>query len=120
MGLTRVRHSITVHHVVGREKTIFRNVRFTPKQIRYLTRRADEEFEGNFSAATRRAVADARLLELARQEYDVQARQGLEIPTSHDDGSPNVLWSILSTRFGGGTIEWGEEPAALEDDESSS
>lgn len=75
------------------------NGRVTAEQMDWLQERA-EEVGGNFSAALRQAITDARLLEHARAEYTALRQEHPEfgIPRN-DDGSTRVLEFVLSRRM---------------------
>jgi hypothetical protein len=64
------------------------NGRITSEQMEWLQARADE-LGGNLSAALRQTITDARLLEMARSEYQLMRRLNpdFEVPV-HDDEPP--------------------------------
>lgn len=73
------------------------NGRITVEQFEWLQARADE-LGGNLSAALRQTITDARVLEMAREDYRaLQAdHPDFEIPRHDDDGTTRALAMILS------------------------
>jgi hypothetical protein len=72
------------------------NGRITLEQFEWLQVRADE-LGGNLSAALRQTITDARVLEMARQDYK-QLRADhpeFEVPRHEDDGTTRALELIL-------------------------
>jgi hypothetical protein len=58
-------------------KTVELKVRVTPEQAAWLRSRADERYGGKVSEAIRSAVTDARVLEMAREDY--RSRHGAHV-----------------------------------------
>lgn len=75
------------------------NGRITPEQMAWLEEKAGE-LGGNLSAALRQAVTDARLLEMAREDYKrIRAQYpDFEIPQEENEGS-SALHVVLSIRL---------------------
>lgn len=89
-------------------KTEVVKARVTEAQARWLQELAEREYEGNVSLALRGVLRDARLLELARDDFARLQAEGLQIPR----GAPaelTVLEAVLSRRLpGGAAVEWHE------------
>ncbi len=75
------------------------NGRITPEQMAWLEERA-AELDGNLSAALRQAITDARLLEMAREDYWRICREypDFEIPRDENEGS-SILAVALRLRL---------------------
>jgi hypothetical protein len=71
------------------------NGRITGEQMEWLQARADE-LGGNLSAALRQTITDARLLEMARQDYKSlrQEHPGFGMPPD-EDGATRVAEAAL-------------------------
>jgi hypothetical protein len=66
------------------------NGRITGEQMAWLEERA-AELDGNLSAALRQAITDARILEMAREDYRYLVKHcGLEIPR-YENGNSAML-----------------------------
>jgi hypothetical protein len=106
----------------GSKHTAMVNGRITAEQMEWLTAKADE-LDGNLSAALRQAIADARFLELARQDYrDLRSEHPeFEIPLHDDDGTSRVLAVVLtfSSLSESGDLELREEEARSRADRTS-
>ena len=72
------------------------NGRITLEQFAWLQAQADE-LGGNLSAALRQTITDARLLEMARNDYQLLRKEHpeFEIPHHHDDGTSRIVAIIL-------------------------
>lgn len=72
------------------------NGRITAEQMEWLLARA-EELGGNLSAALRQTIADARMLEMAKQDYRhlLDERPDFAIPRHEDDGTTRVVELVL-------------------------
>jgi len=82
------------------------SLRVTAAQAAWLRDLAEREYEGNFSAAVRRALTDARLLEMARDDFDrLQRDNGMRLP-ANEGGEATVLETILSVRSGWSLQAW--------------
>src|SRR3954470_15110199 len=80
------------------KNTAMVNGRITSEQMAWLEARA-EKLGGNLSAALRQTIADARFLEIARQDFHALRREDPEfkIP-QQDDGGDRALGLILGLR----------------------
>lgn len=72
------------------------NGRITVEQMEWLQQKADD-LGGNLSAALRQALTDARLLEMAREDYkSIRAEHpDWDIPNHTDDGTTRALTTVL-------------------------
>jgi hypothetical protein len=71
------------------------NGRITGEQMAWLEERADA-LDGNLSAALRQAITDARLLEMAREDYrDLVKNRGLRIPRDELGNSSMLQIAML-------------------------
>jgi hypothetical protein len=71
------------------------NGRITGEQMAWLEERAGE-LGGNLSAALRQAITDARILEMAREDYqDLVKHHGLELPRREDGTSPMLAIAMM-------------------------
>jgi hypothetical protein len=99
---------------MARSKSELLNLRLAPVQLRWLRNRAARDHDGNLSGAVRGAITDARLLELAREDYHrLSMEHGVRLPTN-EGGETTVLQAILSG-FMRGPIAWtddGDEPSS--------
>ena len=79
------------------KNTAMVNGRVTAEQMEWLLARADE-LGGNLSAALRQTITDARLLEDAREDYELLCAQHpeFEIPRHDDDGTTRVVEAVIS------------------------
>jgi hypothetical protein len=76
------------------------NGRITTEQMEWLQEKADA-LGGNLSAALRQAITNARLLEMARNDYRALREQQPEwdIPDDEDDGTTRVLTTVLAMKM---------------------
>jgi hypothetical protein len=81
------------------KNTAMVNGRLTAEQMEWLQARADE-MGGNLSAALRQTIADARILEMARLDYERLLREHPEftVPYNDDDGTSRVFDVALRIR----------------------
>jgi hypothetical protein len=73
------------------------NGRITVEQMEWLANRA-EELGGNLSAALRQTITDARLLEVAREDFTAFRKEHPEfdVPPHADDGT-SWAWDVYLT-----------------------
>jgi len=94
------------------------NGRITAEQMEWLLARA-EELGGNLSAALRQTITDARIFEMARQDYAALTEEHPEFsfPPHDDDGTTRLVAVVLKWSLPEDTedLELREEEARSED-----
>jgi len=76
------------------------NGRITPEQMEWLEDKASK-VGGNLSAALRQAITDARILEMAREDYKLLRKEHpeFEIPPHDDIPETRLLAMVLSMKL---------------------
>jgi hypothetical protein len=71
------------------------NGRITGEQMAWLEAKA-AGLDGNLSAALRQAITDARILEMAREDYRYLVKHhGLDLPRYEDGTSPYLAVAMI-------------------------
>jgi hypothetical protein len=95
-------YNIAMGRPRGMKNTAMVNGRITAEQMEWLQARADE-LNGNLSAALRQTITDARLLEMARDDYQQLRAQHPEFaipPTDDEAHTSRALQVILNLKIG--------------------